>query len=131
MTNIKYIVFGVIGLLLGIFIGMLIQDKSENYKKEIIKPPKEGQLKIIGVYTKTNGEKQIEIIIRQILKRIVYDTITNQDKISMDTIYGYPVDMKIKDSTGKDSTYRIFKIINKDSVNTHVENISIDSLLKK
>lgn len=105
-----------------------------------VETPKEGQTKIIAVYTHpTDGVKIIDVLIRQIYKVVKYDSTSRKDKISIDTLWGYPVIVPLRDSLGKalvDSSGKTktgigYAVIGKDSVNWKVENISTDSLLKK
>lgn len=105
-------------------------------------PPKEGVSKVFAVYTDSKGNKIASIVLRVIEKKVIYDSATKTDRVGYDTIWGIPTNIPILDSvTNKpklDSLgYVIYRPepayyrIGKDSVNTHVENIPLDSLLKK
>lgn len=123
----------------GLFIFMIECKNGE--KGKAINPPKEGFSRILGVYIKRDGTKQVEVLGRQIYKSIKFDSITKKDVVVIDTVFGTPVIIKAFDSKGtilktkegKDSINPnpVYIPIGKDSVNTHVENTPIDSLLKK
>lgn len=92
---------------------------------------------IIGVVTKRDGSKKISEVLR-----IVRDQIVQEGKnkvIVTDTIYGewvvFPVldalKKPIKKINGQDSVYGSWILIGRDSLSTRIENIPIDSLLKK
>lgn len=109
-------------------------------KKEIKPPtPMTGQTKIMAVYLDTNGIKYPAIVMRVIQKTIKYDSLKAQDVIVYDTLFGVERTFPqrdnagniITDSAGKPKYFTGIFSIGKDSVNTHVENIPLDSLLKK
>lgn len=112
--------------------------KGESKENEL---PTTGDAKIIAVFTKRDGTKQIDILLRRIFETIHTDSVTKKKTIVFDTLYGQPFIVKATDSTGKIlkaingqdslSPNPVYAPINKDSVNTKIENISVDSLLKK
>lgn len=111
-------------------------------KESKTETPKVGMEKIIAVYTLRDSTRVVDIMIRNITKQIKYDSALGKDLIVIDTIWGYPVDIALRDSTGKIvyeadgktpkiDPVRQYRIIPKDSVNWHIENINVDSLTKK
>ena len=94
--------------------------------------------RIVAVVTMM-GQKQITEVIRVIQDMPRYDSVRKMKYVFTDTLYGiyrgYPaldsLKRPLKAKNGKDSI-TIFPIrLLKDSVNTNVSNIPIDSLLKK
>lgn len=90
--------------------------------------PKLGQVKILAVY-KDSGRVIPSIIIRQISKQVKIDSLTGKESIVTDTLYGVEVLMPTKDTSGKVVMRLLPKVISKDSVNWHIQNIALDSLL--
>lgn len=109
--------------------------------KSKVEPQQPKEAKIIAVYTKPDSTKQIDVMLRIITKKIVFDSVDKKDEIVVDTIWGRPSFMPLVDSAGKpllDSSGRPvispmpqYFQISKDSVNWRVEGIDVDSLLKK
>lgn len=109
--------------------------------KKVNEVPKIGDSKIVGIYIKRDGTKVLDILFRRISKTIKTDSITKKDVIVIDTLYGMPIVIKAVDSVGnilktrdgKDSInpQPVYVPITKDSINTFVSNIPIDSLLRK
>lgn len=109
-------------------------------KKGTVAPPSQaGQAKVVAVYTNPDGTKQIDIMLRVIKKDIVTDSVKKVDRIIIDTLWGRPDVVPIKDSTGKQVLDSLGKpryvtnylAISKDSVNWKIAGIPLDSLLKK
>ena len=100
--------------------------------------PTSGKAIIPAVY-QSKGTKKLDWVLRVNEDKVKTDSATGKKSIVTDTLYGIwdliPVPDKygkpIKTSNGKDSLSFGWMIIGRDSVNTHIENISIDSLLKK
>lgn len=101
--------------------------------------PEIGAKKIIAAYKLPTGGMDIGIILRVISKEVRTDSVTKKDAIVVDTLFGRPVTVPMVDSTGTPRLDSLGKPlltvayfpIGKDSVNWRVENISVDSLLKK
>lgn len=102
--------------------------------------PPIGATKIIAVYIDLNGNKTPGVIGRVIDKVIKYDSVNKKDFITYDTAYGIERQVPERDSlnrviidslTNKPKMIWVWAKIGKDSVNTHIENIPLDSLLKK
>lgn len=103
--------------------------------------PRVGDARILGVYTKRDGSKQVDILFRRIYEAIKYDSIKKEKIIVTDTLFAFPVTIKqvdsvghiLKDREGKDSINPnpVYVPIGKDSVRTDVSNIPVDSLLRK
>lgn len=128
----------IVAITIGIWAMFLPQACKE--KPAVTLNPKEGEAKIIAVY-KNNGIKTLDVLIRKITKSVKYDSLTRKDIIKIDTLWGYPRQIFWTDSSGKqkrDSLGRplynpnpMYILISKDSVNSNVANISVDSLVKK
>lgn len=96
------------------------------------------QAKIIAIYTGPDGKKVATIAFRVINKNIRYDSTLKNDVIVIDTLWGIekPVPLldslkqPIKDSLGNPRFQLFYVKVSKDSINTHIENIPLDSLLK-
>lgn len=122
-------------LLVAIF-GFLIFISCNNGSKHkeisIFKPtPNVAQDKIVAVYKKRDGGKELASVLRQIQKTIRYDSLKGQDIVAVDTFWAILNDTIMKTSLGKDTTIAYWRQIGKDSINTHVENIPVDTLLKR
>lgn len=124
------------------FASVLALSFCNNKSKKEVEIPKEGTIKILAVYIRPDSTRTLDIVLRQIVKRVRYDSASKRDIIAIDTLWGIPMTVDLVGADGKpiiDSITRKPKInpqvqyilIGKDSVNTHVENISVDSLLKK
>lgn len=112
---------------------------SEKKKSNI---PQEGSTKIIAVLTLPDSTKVIDIYLRIIEKRVKYDSSKKKDIIVYEELWGRPVLVPLLDSITKkpimDSLGRPkmnptpqYIEVNKDSINTHIENIPVDTLLSK
>lgn len=128
-------------IIAGIFgIGFLVSLSNCNSSKPKKEVPKEGVEKYLGVFIKRDGTKQVDVLIRQTLKYIKYDSVKKIDEIAYETLWGFPVMVKAFDSTGKilkakngqDSInpQPRYIPIGKDSV-TWYEKTPFDSLMKK
>lgn len=112
--------------------------KDDSVKKEI---PTQGDVKLLGVVTERDSSKTILIVLRRIIKVVKYDSVKKKDYISYDTIVGRPISVPEVDSLGHaifgaDGKPKVkpnpeYISFSKDSVSFKVENISVDSLLKK
>ena len=108
-------------------------------KKKII--PVTGEARIAAVYTRNDSSNVLDILWRIISKKIVFDSVSKKDKIVYDTVWGYPVNLPIRDSTGKpvigaDGKQKLhplptYLVISNDSVYTDIANKNVDSLLRK
>ena len=102
------------------------------------KPNPAGKEIIPAVY-QSKGIKKLDWVLRVNEDKIKTDSATGKKSIVSETLYGvwtvvpYLDSLKqpLKTKAGKDSLFAGWIVISKDSVNTHIENISIDSLLKK
>lgn len=116
-----------------LILAVLLSCNSKQHKPRV----KEGVEKIVGVYT-VNKTKNLAILLRKISKVVKFDTVEMQDAMFVDTVWGYPSMVPIKDSLGKpvlDSLKQPkmsvqYVILPKDSVNWKVENINVDDLIK-
>lgn len=114
---------------------------NDSGDKKIIKIPKTGDEKIVAVITNRDGTKTLEGVLRRIYKGIKFDSVNKVDVVVYDTLFGKGVNVKAIDSVGnilkthdgKDSINPnpVYIPIGRDSVQTNVSNISIDSLLRK
>jgi len=114
---------------------------GNNKKKKNDLVAKEGQVKIFAVYTRKDSARVLYAFIRQIVKGVKYDSANGKDIIVIDTNWFLPVVVPLIDSSGKaifDSAGNPkinpvpeYILIPKDSVNYRIENISVDSLLRK
>lgn len=101
--------------------------------------PSIGTTKIVAVYVKHDSSKMLDVLLRVITKAVVYDSIKQKDIISVDTLWGYPILVPLRDSNGivlQDSLKRPiqgidYRQIRKDSVNWKIQNIPFDTLIKK
>ena len=100
--------------------------------------PVSGKAIIPAVY-QSQGIKKLDWVLRVNDDKVKTDSITGKKSIVSETLYGawmvipYLDSLKqtLKTKAGKDSVFAGWIAISKDSVNTHIENIPIDSLLKK
>lgn len=100
--------------------------------------PTTGKAIIPAVYQK-DGFKKLDWVLRLNEDKIKTDSATGKKSIVSETLYGVwtivpyldSLKQQLKTKAGKDSVFAGWIAISKDSVNTHIENISIDSLLKK
>jgi len=100
--------------------------------------PTTGKAIIPAVYQK-DGIKKLDWVFRINEDKVKIDSVTGKKSIVTETLYGvwmvipYLDSLKqpLKTKAGKDSIFVGWIAISRDSVNTHIENISIDSLLKK
>lgn len=107
--------------------------KTENKTKLLA-----GKEIIPAVYQK-DGLKKLDWVLRLNEDKVKTDSATGKKSIVSETLYGawmvipYLDSLKqpLKTKAGKDSVFSGWIVISRDSVNTHIENISIDSLLKK
>jgi len=115
-----------------IIIGILILSFPSCSNKETKQPiPQVGEAKIMAVYIDSTGKKVPAIMLRVIKEGIKYDSIKKEKKIVYDTLYGYEkVYVNGVDSSGKPKYTIGYFQISKDSVNTNVSNIPLDSLTK-
>ena len=93
-------------------------------------PPTQGQIELFAVVTDPDSTKSLQIVMRIVNKKVVYDSAAKKDLIKIDTIFGRSKIIQDKDSSGKPITRRIYIATTKDSINTDISNKSIDSLLK-
>lgn len=108
------------------------------YGKTEKKKPAPGKEIIAAVYQK-DGLKKLDWVLRLNEDKVKTDSATGKKSIVSETLYGvwmvitYLDSLKqpLKTKAGKDSVFAGWVAISKDSVNTHIENIPIDSLLKK
>ena len=100
--------------------------------------PTSGKAIIPAVY-QSKGTKKLDWVLRVNEDKVKTDSATGKKTIVTETLYGvcmvipYLDSLKqtLKTKNGKDSVFAGWIAISQDSVNTHIENISIDSLLKK
>lgn len=104
-------------------------DKKNNQATDLYNGKYPRTDRLFAVYLDTSGLKIPGIVLRQISKVIKYDSAAKIETIITDTLWGVQRIMYPKDTTKQPSLE--WFVIGKDSVNTHVENISIDSLIKK
>lgn len=100
-------------------------------KKEETPTAEVGTHKIIAVRTHPDSTREAKVLYRTIGKTISYDSTKKKDEIIVDTVWQEEFPVKVKDSTGKDTFQFRYLRVPKDSVDWHVENIDVDSLLKK
>jgi len=93
-------------------------------------PPHPGNIKLLAVVT-DSGVIKPAIVIRQISKVVNVDSITGKEKIVTDTLFGIEFPIKYKLPNGQIKDTLIARVIPKDSVNTHVENIPLQILLDR
>jgi hypothetical protein len=127
----------------GIFLLLLIVwlCSCGNGSEGKVNEPIAGDKKLIGVWTKPDSTKQLDILLLRIVKTVKYDSAQNKDIIIIDSIVGRPVVVKaidgvgniLKNKAGGDSINPNpqYILVGRDSVNWHVENVSVDSLIKK
>lgn len=100
-----------------------------------IKPAVISDQNLVGIITDTSGTRYLGVAKR----RIVGYSINGKLTMGSDTLVGVfrtmpfldALKQPLKTKDGRDSVWNAWFVIGKDSVNFHVENISIDSLLKK
>lgn len=119
-------------ILLLAFVACLLSCKSNKNNNQVVadyngKYPRVD--KLFAVYLDTSGFKIPGLVLRRIDKTVKWDSIQKKDIVITDTLWGVQRVFYPKDTTKKPSL-EWFQI-GKDSVNTHVENINVDSLLKK
>lgn len=99
-------------------------------KKEETPTAEVGTHKIIAVRIMPDTIKnRILALYRTIGKTITYDSTEKKDEIIVDTIWNEELSVAVKNSTGKDTIEFRYLSVPKDSVNWHVENIDVDSLV--
>lgn len=124
-------------LCIGIFLTPYIA--CNNNEKIKAKEPALGETKILAIYTDTAGNKTPMVVLRIIGVRPNFDTTIGNYKVITDTFWGverrYPLYDSLKrpllDSLKRPLYGSGWVTVGKDSINTHVENISVDSLTKK
>lgn len=129
-----------LAILMSLWAAFIPSGCKEKIKKDI-PIPKEGVAKIVAVYTKPDGSKVLEVMLRQITKSIKYDSVLKKDVVVVDTLFGFPIPVPLVDSVGKEKkdslghlVYRpnpAYIQIGKDSVIWQISGIPTDSLLKK
>jgi|GEM_PF-3702351 len=98
----------------------------------------EGEVRVMGVYTNSAGQKVPTIFLRVIKVSMAFDSVNEKYSHKVDTLWGIEKSVPVLDSLNhpkKDSLNNpIYKsywaVVSKDSVNTHVENIPLEILLK-
>ncbi len=102
--------------------------------------PKEGEARLFAVVTNPDSTKRAAIVLRIIKKSIKTDSLKGVDRIVYDTTWGAEREVPMLDSlkspiidsvTKKPKMITGWFVISKDSVNTKVQDIPLDSLLKK
>ncbi len=112
---------------------------SCNSSKNKTQLPKAGEVKLLAIYTDSNGNKIPSIVVRVITVNPKYDSTKGTYEVAVDTIFGaeqrIPLLDSLKqpklDSLKKPMYYYGYVRVPKESINTHVENIPLDSLTKK
>lgn len=113
---------------------------NNNEKKIKSEIPVAGEARFFAVVTEPDGSKRAAIVLRVIRKTIKTDSLKMVDKIIYDSVFGVARDVPVKDSTGKPiidtatgkpKIITSWFVISRDSVNTKVQDIPLDSLLKK
>jgi hypothetical protein len=107
--------------------------------KAPVKKTTEPNGKFLAVYIDKKGQKRVGEVLRVQNDKIKIDSATGKKEIITETLYGYFTLVPMKDSlgnvlkakSGTDSLLGGWQLVGKDSVNFKVENIPIDSLLKK
>lgn len=127
------IIFGILAI-----ISLVVGCKNDSGGKI---EPQVGDKKLLGVWTKPDSSKQLDIFLLRIVKTVKYDSVKKKDVIIIDSIVGRPIIIKAFDSAGnilknKDGKDSInpnpqYIQVGRDSISFRVENISVDSLLKK
>lgn len=103
------------------------------------KAPDLGETKLLAIYTDTSGNKVPMIVLRIIAVRPTFDSTNNKYEVVTDTFWGiekrYPLLDSLKrpmlDSLKQPLYGSGWVKVGKDSINTHIENISVDSLTKR
>lgn len=125
---------------IAIFVLLLsVASCGTNQKQD--KPESVSHKRLVALFTE-NGEKKVGILELFIQDKIKVDSVTKIKSIVTDSVwlnvYLQPVmdttktpHVVLKNSKGQDSLFKYGIIIAKDSVSTRVENIDVDSLLKK
>lgn len=113
---------------------------KDTQKKAIAKPSK---TRIIGIYTKKDGNKQLDILLRQIVIYPKYDSIKQDYVITVDTAWGIPVLDTLLDPITKavkfdsltrkpilvfNGSYILYK---KDSIMWQIEGKDYDTMMRK
>lgn len=103
--------------------------------------PKEGIVKLLGVITRRDSTRFIDICLREIKKGVRYDSATKRDVIVIDTAVAIPIIVPLMDKDGKAILDSLGKpkanpvpqyiYYSKDSVSFDISYISVDSLLRK
>jgi hypothetical protein len=128
--------------LAGIFFGWFLflpASCKEGKKKPI---PQIGQTTIYAIHVGRDSSRVLRAMVRDIVKLVKTDTFNAKDMIVVDTFWYVPVTVPLMDSTGKKALFdslgnpRVdpklrYVPVNKDSVITRIENISVDSLTRK
>lgn len=126
--------------LLTLLLSMTLVLYSCNSKKPKKEVPVAGEARLFAVVTEPDGSKRPAIVLRVIRKTIKTDSLKMVDKIIYDSVFGVERDVPVKDSTGKPiidtatgkpKIITSWFVISRDSVNTKVQDIPLDSLLKK
>lgn len=115
---------------------------NQSVEKKSTLPASPSSEKILAVYIRKDSVRVIDILLRVIQKTVKYDSLKKKDVIMVDTLFGIPLYLPMKDNIGKDildsitkkpkiNTVPTYVSYPSDSIIWHVENISVDSLLKK
>jgi uncharacterized membrane protein len=59
-----------------------------------------GEAKVVAVFIRPDGVKEIGIMLRVINKGVKYDSLNKKDAIIVDTVWGKPILIDDRDSTG-------------------------------
>jgi hypothetical protein len=127
---------------LSVFIMISCGSKNESESSVKIHPPMP-EAKIIAAYLKPAPDSGwgLDAMLRLISPTTTYDSVRGEYSVVIDTVWGRPMFFPLKDSAGKEvmghdgkpvlNPIPQYYKISKDSVNWRVENVPIDSLLKK
>lgn len=110
-----------------------------NQKKAPEKTQPQDRAKIIAIFTDSLGNKVPLVALRVIERGAIYDSVLQDWKVLVDTSWAIEKNFPLTDSLGKPKIDSLGKpvygpfwvLVPKKSINTHVENISVDSLVKK
>ncbi len=124
-------------LCIGIFLTPYVA--CNNSSKPTAKTPDLGETKLLAIYTDSAGNKVPMVVLRVIAVRPNFDSTKGKYEVITDTFWGvekrYPLMDSLKrpmlDSLKNQLYGSGWVKVGKDSINTHIENISLDSLTKR
>lgn len=113
-----------------LFIAILMFS-CNNKDEEAVQPESIRTEKIIAALISRDSTRPIKVLYRTIDVKPQYDSASKKWNVVIDTFWNQEISVPFKDSTGKDTFQFRYLRVPKDSVDWHVENRDVDSIMKK